>query len=279
MESFKCVPRPTYLMEVSFWVRVSKGGWAVTCSCSCVLACVHGAWWRCEQQRGVNDCCAKSWPHVAFHAFSQKAFEVWHSPSDLTCGLCLQWNNSQIYWLLEIDVNTNLFAIYLRPLGCLCSFTALQQRLGIQGCLSRPVHVKVDKRKRNEERFHNTTQYVDVAQLGEMLTLSKAAETRNKCGLKMTFWVSLFALIHEHRRYFPKLCACLSVTQHCGVAYCLVIVNRPNVHFRLMGKQLLCCSWCWHLFHSFSVKFLGMSSGLSDQIMWRLYRFERSEME
>lgn len=39
-------------------------------------------------------------------------------------------------------------------------------------------------------------------------------------------------LVHSHSRTqatFPKLCACLSVTQHCGVASCPVIVNLPNL--------------------------------------------------
>lgn len=39
-------------------------------------------------------------PMRLFMPFSEKVFEVSLSPSDLTCGLYLHQNTSQIYWLL-----------------------------------------------------------------------------------------------------------------------------------------------------------------------------------
>lgn len=49
----------------------------------------------------------------------------------------------------------------------------------MEGCLSHHgLCVKVSERQRDEERFHNTTKFVDIAQLSEMLTLSKAEKHR-----------------------------------------------------------------------------------------------------
>lgn len=152
---------------------------------------------------------------------------------------------------LEIDVNMNLFAIYLRPFGCLYSVTALQghrrafKRLGMQ--LWRavyPITVWVCESEWKTKGKREISQYYQICwhcPIKWNANFQQGRKTQNKCGLKMTFWVSLYTLIHEHRRNFPKFCAGLSVTQHCGVACCLVIVNWPSLRFRLMGKtaQLL----------------------------------------
>lgn len=99
----KSVPRATYLTDTCFWVRVSKGS-DVTCR-FCVSSFIpkcpqHCMCWRCRQQSEGNDCDAKHWPHVAFRAPLVKDIEVSLRPSDLTCGLYLHWNTSQIHWLL-----------------------------------------------------------------------------------------------------------------------------------------------------------------------------------
>lgn len=103
---------------------------------------------------------------------------------------------------------------------------------------SRPECVKVSERQRHKERFHNTTKFVDIAQLSEMLTLMEAKKHITNAVWK---WIleCPCSLAHSWTlAKFPKLRAYLTVTQHCGVASCPVIVNWPSLHFRLMEKTV-----------------------------------------
>lgn len=126
----------------------------------------------------------------------------------------------------------------------------------MEGCLSHHgLCVKVSERQRDEERFHNTTKFVDIAQLSEMLTLSKAEKHRTNVVWKLLFECPCsFSFMNTAEQKFPKLRACLSVTQHCGVACCPVIVNWPSLHFRLMEKTApllqLMTDMCLILFQS-----------------------------
>lgn len=120
------VPRATYRTDTCFWVRVSKGSDVTcrfcVCSCVCPQYCIC---WRCKQQSEVNDCDAKSWPHVASLR-----------PSHLTCGLHLHLNTLQIYWLLWNGCKHEPRCHFsFRPFGCIYSVTVLQgHRRVFNGC-------------------------------------------------------------------------------------------------------------------------------------------------
>lgn len=95
------VPSTTYLTDAGLWVRVSKG---VTCHMSGLYVFLRPH--MCAYDEGVSS--GGKWmiavPNVdlmwLLMPFTEKVFEVWLRPSDLTCGLYLHRNTSQIYWLL-----------------------------------------------------------------------------------------------------------------------------------------------------------------------------------
>lgn len=127
----------------------------------------------------------------------------------------------------EMDVNMKLFAIYLRPFGCLYSVTSLQGHRRVlkcaimEGCLSHHGLSECEKeseRQHDKERFHNTTRFVDIAQLSEMQTLSKAEKTQNKCGFINDF-LSVLVRSHSRTDISPNFVLAYT-TLRCGMVPC-----------------------------------------------------------
>lgn len=176
----------------------------------------------------------------------------------------------------EMDVNMNLLVIYLRPFGCLYSVAALKGHGRVfnlswsavivwRSVVPHGLCVRKWVKDKAIKRFHNNTKCVDIAQLSAMLTLSNGEKHRTNVVWK---WRSF---MNTAKQKFPKLCASLLVTQHCGVACCpaivvLLLLAQSPLYWR---KLLLCCSCDGHVFDTFSVTFHGSSRGLSDQIKLR----------
>lgn len=89
----------------------------------------------------------------------------------------------------------------------------------------------------------------------------------------MTFWVSLFTLIHEHRQHFPNFV--LACQLHNTVVWhpALLLLTCPISSWR---KLRLCFSWWWTYVWCF---LRHISGNFLRSFRLRPYRFRRYEFE
>lgn len=118
------------------------------CACSCVLTCVHmmkvwaaegSEWSRCQTLTSCGFSCPSLRRYLKFDSDPQISHVAY---------ICTEIPPRSI-GCFEMDVNMNLFAIYLRPFGCLYSVTALQGHRRCLTCLGvqlwRPVYPITDR--------------------------------------------------------------------------------------------------------------------------------------
>ena len=155
--------------------RVSKGSDMTCrfCACSCVLTCAQNMmkvwaaewseWLWCQTLTSCGFSCPSRRMYLKFDSVPQISHVAY---------ICAEIPPRAI-GCFEMDVNMKLFAIYLRPFGCLYSVTALQghRRKGIKTCSNGGLFIplwslcvwKWVKDKKDKDKFHNTSAFVDVA--------------------------------------------------------------------------------------------------------------------